>query len=68
MRPAPSNREKKLFVMMNKPLSPTKNGCPRCSVFIKAWKENVGALGHFRYWKIWLSEKSIREPGRQDQL
>lgn len=68
MRPAPSNREKKLFVMTNKPLSPTKNACPHCGVFIKAWKENIGVLGHFRYLKAWLSDKSIREPAPQDRL
>jgi hypothetical protein len=53
---------------MNKPSAPTKNGCPRCSVFIKAWKENTASFGHFRYFKAWLSDKSVREPAPQDQL
>ena len=68
MRPAPSNREKKLFVMMNLPLAPTKNGCPRCDVFVNAWKENIGAFGHVKYFLTWFFDKKIRESAPQEQL
>ncbi len=68
MRALPSNREKKLFVMMEKPVSPTKNACPRCSLFLKLWKEHVGILGHFRYLNRWLRDKEIREPNPQELL
>lgn len=66
MRPTPCNRERKLFILMNKSLAPTKNACPHCSVFIQAWKENIISFGHFRYLKVWLSDKDIRESARQD--
>lgn len=68
MRPAPGNREKKLFVMMNRPLAPTKNGCPRCTVFIQAWKRNIGAWGHFKYLRTWLFDPKVRESTQQDRL
>lgn len=68
MRQTPSNREKKLFVMMNKSLAPTKNACPHCSVFIAAWKKQVGFFGHFTYLLTWLLDKKVRESAPQEQL
>lgn len=68
VRAMPSNREKKLFVMMNLSLAPTKNGCPRCSIFLRAWKEHVGAFGHFKYLRIWLTDSRVRESMPQKSL
>ena len=68
MRGLPSNREKKLFVMMGKAVAPTKNACQRCSLFLNLWKEHVGLLGHIRYLRQWLRSKEIREPNPQEML
>jgi len=68
MRSMPSHREKKLFVVMGKAVAPTKNACPRCSLFLNLWKEHAGLLGHFRYFSQWLRSKEIREPNPQEML
>ncbi len=68
IRPAASNREKKLLVMMNKDITPTKNGCPRCDVFINAWREHIGAFGHIKYFMTWFRDKKIRKPSSQELL
>jgi len=68
MRPAPSHREKKLFVLMGRDLKPTKNACPHCSVFIKTWRSQIGLLGHIRYFFTWIAKKRIRSPQPQNLL
>ncbi|MEW6236250.1 MAG: hypothetical protein AB1656_12765 [Candidatus Omnitrophota bacterium] len=68
MRPAPSHREKKLFVLMGRDLKPTKNACPHCSVFIGAWRRRIGLFGHIRYFFIWIAKKQIRSPQPQNLL
>ncbi len=68
MRPRPSHRERKLFVLMNRAEKPTKNGCPRCDIFIENWKKHVGLIGHIRYFIKWVTNKEIREPRPQETM
>jgi len=49
-------------------VAPTKNACPRCSLFLNLWKEHAGLLGHFRYFYQWLRSKEIRESNPQEML
>lgn len=68
MRQEPSNREKKLFMLMGLDSAPTKNACPHCSVFLQKWKQNVGLWGHIKYLFMWLFNKKIRSPQPQNTL
>ncbi len=67
-RKAPANREKKLFVLMERPEASTKNACPHCSIFIKQWRKHVGLMGHIKYGLKWLMDKKIREPKPQEMM
>jgi hypothetical protein len=68
MRKSPSNQEKKLLILLGKPMAPTKNGCPRCSVFYREWKENVTFSKYLEYIWLWITQKDVRQPNPQEDL
>jgi hypothetical protein len=67
-RETPGNQEIKLFTMLEKPISPTKIVCPKCSIFLQQWQKHIGITGHIRYFFKWIKDKNLRNLPTRSQV